>query len=94
MTARKATTRPRRTASVDDLPAALVEWFSGTGPKPWHALLPFERELLPERFAAYRASNPDATPPAGFEWITDTTDPRYPTAAQVAEARKMVARIK
>ncbi len=73
MTAPKSTLRTRRrVARADHVPIALRRWFDGTDQSPpWEALLPGDAELLPERWAAWKALHPDARPPADFEWLDE-----------------------
>lgn len=72
MTAAKSTIRPRRrTADSAGIPKALARWFGGADPAPpWCALLPGDYELLPERWAVWKAAYPGAVAPVGFEWLS------------------------
>jgi hypothetical protein len=94
MTAPRSTLRPRRTTTVEQLPDALVSWFTYGGSAPWEALIPPFVDLLSERWRTWKTKNPDACPPVGYEWLDDATSPNHPTPAVVAEARRVVARLK
>ena len=73
MTQAKAMTRKRRTAGISQIPKALAAWFAGearpanSSPVPWSALAYPDYLLLPDRWAAWKAANPCARPPAGWE---------------------------
>ena len=72
MTAPKAVLRRRRIVPGEDMPDELTAWFSGAlHSPPWSALLSPGYELLPERWRAWAAEHPDATPPAGYEWLAE-----------------------
>lgn len=82
MTERKGGLRRRRTSSVS-MPKTLADWFGGTyrGPAgtsgvPWTAKVFPSYVLLPERWDAWSAANPDAKPPAGYEWLAIPGHPR------------------
>lgn len=98
MTAPKTTMRRRRSKSTSNIPVDLVAWFSGKPRRedqssiPWSALAYPDHVVLPERWAAWKAENPGASPPAGFEWLDDPTSKRHPSAWLLEEARKVIAR--
>lgn len=72
MTERVAARRRRRpTDGSGNVPPALANWFANGCPAhqaPWHAVLPEERALLPERWAAWLAEHPEgaASPPPAW----------------------------
>ena len=68
----------RRRKPRHALPAQLVAWFSGertTVPMVFALAFP-HGPLLPERWRAWVAEHPGATPPAGYEWLSDPEHPR------------------
>ena len=73
MTQAKAMTRKRRTGSAIQIPKVLAAWFAGeprpatASAVPWIALTYPDYLLLPDRWAAWKAENPGARPPAGWE---------------------------
>ena len=71
MTAPKTMNRAVRHVAGGDstrIPDDLIQWFSGElDSPPWSALLPPDYELLPDRWLAFKATHPNARPPAGYE---------------------------
>ena len=74
------------------MPEQLAQWFAGEIKDTLYVLLPYEQELLPSRWRAWKLEHPQAKPPDGFAWLDDEFDELQPTAEEVREARKMLAR--
>lgn len=53
---------------------------------PWSALLWPDFALLPERWRAWKAEHPKATPPAGYTWLDDPASPQHPPAWLLEQA--------
>ena len=99
MTEAKALRRRRRTGA-NNIPATLAQWFAGErepGPNrslvPWAALIYPDGDLLSERWQAWKEEHPDATPPAGFEWLDDPKSPRHKSPHIVKRARECAKRL-
>ena len=86
--------RFRGGVSPDRVPEQLAQWFAGQIAETWYRLLPYETELLPSRWRAWKRDHPNAVPPPGYEWLDDPADPRHPSEAEVREARRLLARAK
>jgi len=80
----------------------VLDWFAGTGsPRlghdtglPWNCLLWPGCALIFDWWAAWKAENPRAVPPAGAEWLDDPTGPKAPPAWLVEAARTTAARVR
>ena len=80
MTERKATLRKRRVTGAQGIPDELLAWFAGELKfPPWSALLPGDYELLPSRWAVWKAEHPDARVPTGYEWIESSINQKGKT---------------
>lgn len=76
MTIKKTALRPRRSTGPESLPLELVAWFQGEqSSAPWCALLPGpgDADLLPARWAAWKAKHPNAVFPVGYEYLLEVT---------------------
>lgn len=98
MTAAKATLRRRRPRGAGDVPRELADWFAGV-PRdpdatrtPWDALVYPDYVVLGERWQAWKAENPNAAPPAGWEWLDDPASPRHPPEWMLGPARDLIAK--
>jgi len=94
MTEAKSCRRFRRSRS-GSIPKTIATWFGGsrqfTGPagSPWICWTVPHSALMPEYWRTWKASNPQAVPPPGFEWLEDPN--RHPPQWQVEAARKHLA---
>lgn len=70
--------RRKRRPAAADVPAELAEWFAGvpTRRRPLLFKLPHYWQVA-EQWRTWLQDNPTARPPAGWEWMADTSDPRH-----------------
>lgn len=91
MTQAKAMTRKRRTVSAIQIPKELAAWFAGEprpatkSPVPWSAMIYPDYLLLADRWAAWKAENPGARPPTGWE---DRCEPKAEPKGHELELRE------
>ena len=100
MTEAKSTRRRRRTTGgTAHIPLSLVEWFSGNRVRapgrsavPWAALAFPDYVFVGENWCAWKAMNPGALPPPGWEWLDNSSAPGHRQPHWVMEtARRLIA---